>query len=98
MPEAYEDGHHEEDAESLPDTLTGSLPGEKQEWKRMPLYDEKPSFISRMRHNLQWVAHGLLLSTSLIFFAASYRMQNRSPSELSYTKTFSSWCKSLTKP
>ncbi|KAH7361401.1 hypothetical protein B0T11DRAFT_74102 [Plectosphaerella cucumerina] len=82
---------HEEDEESLPETLTDSLPGEKQEWKRMPLYDEKPSFISRLRHNMQWVAHGLLLSTSLIFFAASYRMQNAKPSEVSYTEAFSSW-------
>lgn len=93
--EIEENRRHEEDEESLPETLTESLPEEKQKWKRMPMYDEQPkSFLSRMRHNLQWVAHGLLLSTSLIFFAASYRMQNAKPSDVAYTKAFSSWCES----
>lgn len=95
MSKEYEnDRRHDEDEESLPETLTESLPDEKQKWTRMPMYDEQPkSFLSRMRHNLQWVAHGLLLSTSLIFFAASYRMQSVKPSDLAYTKAYSSWCR-----
>lgn len=90
----YESRIPEEDEESLTETLAESVSDEKREWKRMSLYEERPrSWFKSVKQNWQWLAHGVLLSMSLVSLVQAYRIRH-ADRDVFFTKKYSSYCES----
>lgn len=87
----YESRIPEEDEESLTETLAESVSDEKREWKRMSLYEERPrSWFKSVKQNWQWLAHGVLLSMSLVSLVQAYRIRH-ADRDVFFTKKYSSY-------